>query len=185
VRSESETKLSDHDAKRLLKAYGVRVSRQAPTNTPTGAVKIAKQIGVPVQLSTTREARIAETVADVRRIAALLLQALEDANPSVMVRECFAEAPRAAVRVFAEKGLGLTMQVADACALLPLSRADSQQLAASTAARRAADQRALAELLQKISACAVEENALFELALFVGAEPAVVSAIGDLLGANL
>ena len=47
VRGESEGVLADHDAKRLLKAYGVRVTRQAPTNTPTGAAKLAKQIGVP------------------------------------------------------------------------------------------------------------------------------------------
>ena len=51
VRAEIDGALSDHDAKRLLKAYGARVTRQAPTNTPTGAVKLAKQIGVPCLLA--------------------------------------------------------------------------------------------------------------------------------------
>jgi acyl-CoA synthetase (NDP forming) len=175
-----EATLSDHDAKRLLKGYGVRVSRQAPTNTPTGAVKVAKQIGVPVQLVSPLEARVAETIAEVKRIAALLLQTIGGDNPSVMVREHFAEVPRAQVRIVAEKGIGLTMQVGDARALMPLSRSEGQQLAQNTAARRAADQRAVVELLQKIALCAVEEDALFDLDLFVGAEPAVVTASGEL-----
>jgi hypothetical protein len=126
------------------------------------------------------EARVAETIAEVRRIAALLLQAIGGDNPSVMVREHFAEVPRAQVRIAAEKGIGLTMQVGEARALVPLSRADSQQLAQHTAARRAVDQRTVAELLQKIALCAVEENALFDLNLFVGAESAVVAAAGEL-----
>jgi hypothetical protein len=63
---------------------------------------------------------------------------------------------------------------------LPLTRTDGAMLAAATAARRAADQRALAELLARVSACAVAEGALFELELYVGAEPAVLKAAGSL-----
>lgn len=180
VRSEIDGGLSDHDAKRLLKAYGARVTRQAPTNTPTGAVKIAKQIGVPCLIATTVEERVADTIADVRRIAALLLQSVTDQLPSVMVRERFPEVPRARVKVAPEKGLGLTMRVGSACALLPLTRADAQALAAATAARRAADQRAVAELLGRVAACASDEDASFELELYVGAEPAVLVAAGEL-----
>jgi hypothetical protein len=185
VRAEADTTLSDHDAKRLLKAYGVRVTRQAPTNTPTGAVKLAKQIGVPCLLATPSDERVAETAADVKRIAALLLQSFAEHHPaeqlpSVMVRERFPEAPRARVKIAPEKGLGLTMRVGAACALLPLTRADAQALATATPARRAADQRAVAELLGKVAACAIDEDATFDVEIYAGAEPAVLSAGGEL-----
>jgi hypothetical protein len=180
VRTEVEATLSDHDAKRLLKAYGARVTRQAPTNTPTGALKLAKQIGVPCIIATAAEERVAETVADVKRITALLLEAVDGTMPSVMVRERFPEVPRARVKIAPEKGLGSTMRIGNACALLPLTRADALALAAATPARRSADQRAVADLLSKISQCAVDEQASLEIELFVGADPAVLSASGDL-----
>jgi hypothetical protein len=180
VKSEIEGALSDHDAKRLLKAYGARVTRQAPTNTPTGAVKLAKQIGVPCLVVAGADERVAETAADVKRIAALMLQSVDGEAPSVMIRERFPEVPRVRVKVAGEKGLGATMRIGAACALLPLTRADSMALAAATPARRSADQRALAELLTKISACAVDEEAALELDVFVGAEPAILSAAGEL-----
>jgi hypothetical protein len=176
VRGESEGALADHDAKRLLKAYGARVTRQAPTNTPTGAVKLAKQIGVPCLIAVAGDERLADSVADVKRIAALLLAEA----PSIMVRERFPEVPRARVKVAPEKGLGATMRVGAACALLPLTRADSLTLAAATPARRAADQRAVAELLTKVAACAADEEVTLDLELFVGAEPCVLSATGEL-----
>ncbi|MGZ3405514.1 MAG: hypothetical protein ACXVAN_03655, partial [Polyangia bacterium] len=180
VRSEIDGAMSDHDAKRLLKAYGVRVTRQAPTNTPTGAVKLAKQIGVPCLVVAGADERVADSVADVKRIAALLLQTVDGESPSVMVRERFPEVPRARVKVSPEKGLGATMRVGAACALLPLTRADGLALAAATPARRSADQRAVAELLGKIAGCAVEEEAVLDLELYVGAEPAVLVAAGEL-----
>ncbi len=180
VRSEIDGALSDHDAKRLLKAYGVRVTRQAPTNTPTGAVKLAKQIGVPCLIAVGGDERVADTVADVKRIAALLLQTVDGESPSVMVRERFPEVPRVRVKIAAEKGLGATMRIGAACALLPLTRADGLALAAATPARRSADQRAVAELLGKVAACAVEEEATLDLEIFVGAEPAVLAATGEL-----
>ncbi|HEX4461410.1 MAG TPA: hypothetical protein VIA18_25690, partial [Polyangia bacterium] len=162
--------------------YGARVTRQAPTNTPTGATKLAKQIGVPCILATATEERVAETMADVRRLAALLLQSFDatEAMPSVMVRERFPEAPRAKVKIAPEKGLGLTLRIGTACALLPLTRADAMTLAAATPARRAADQRAVAELLIKVASCAADEDVTFDLELYVGAEPAVLSATGEL-----
>jgi hypothetical protein len=180
VRGEVDTTLSDHDAKRLLKAWGVKVTRQAPTSTPTGAVKLARQIGLPVALVAGDDARTADSLPQVRQIAALMLHAVDGAAPSVMVRERFPEAPRTHARVVAEKGLGLTMRVGEACALVPLSPSDAQALAAATPARRAAVERAVAELLGRIAACAAAENALFDLELYVGPEPAVVSARGEL-----
>jgi hypothetical protein len=179
VREEVEGNLSDHDAKRLLKGYGVRVTRQAPTSTPTGAVKLANTIGLPVVLLAGADERPAATFPEVRRLSSLLLQAQGEV-PSVMVREHFPDSPRAVVHVQVERGLGLTMRVGEACALLPLSHRDAQLLAQATLARRAADQRGVAELLLGISACALAERAAFQLELFVGADPVVLSAEGAL-----
>ncbi len=173
--------LSDHDAKRLLKAWGARVTRQAPTATPTGAAKLAKEIGLPVALrSTSDEVRVADTLPEVRRLAALLLQNDSGVNPSVMVQERFADAPRSRVRVEPERGVGLLVRVGHDCALAPLSDADALLLASSTLARRAPDQEAVAALLQAISRAAAGEQATFELELFVGTGPAVLRAAGSL-----
>jgi hypothetical protein len=97
-----------------------------------------------------------------------------------MVREKFPDQPRAHVRIAVERGLGKTMRSGDACALVPLTTDDAQLIVAATPARRAADQRALADLLERVAACAVDEDALFELEIHIGAEPAVVSAQGSL-----
>jgi hypothetical protein len=180
VRGEVDGPLSDHDAKRLLKAYGARVTRQAPTSTPTGAAKVAQQIGLPVVIASATAERVADTLPDVRRVAALFLQSSSDESPSVMVRERFPEVPRARVAIQHEKELGLTMRVASACALLPLRKSDGESLAQATAARRAADQHAVADMLAKIAACAVSENAELELEIYVGSEPAVLAASGAL-----
>ena len=182
VRAEAESTMSDHDAKRLLKAHGVRVSRQAPTSTPTGAINLARQIGLPVTLVKGAEARSADKLPDVRRIAALFLESdrSDASGPSVMVREHFPEVPRSRARIVFEKGIGHAMRIGDVCALLPLTELDAEVLAQATAARRAQEKRGVAELLLKISACAVAENALFDLELFVGNEAAVVNASGTL-----
>jgi acyl-CoA synthetase (NDP forming) len=184
VRSELDhdgRELNDHDAKRLLKAYGARVTRQAPTNTPTGAANLAKVIGMPVLLIAGELIRVAESLPDVRRIATLMLQAQANEKlPSVTVRERFPEAPRAQVTTVVEKGLGLTLQIGESCALLPLTRADAVALAAATPARRSADQKAVATLLERISACADAERALLDLEIYCGAEPCVLEASGEL-----
>ncbi len=179
VRDEVDSALSDHDAKRLLKAWGAHVTKQAPTPTPTGAVNLAKRIGLPVVLAVGAETRVVDSPAEVRRVAALMLPSTGSHSP-LMVREHFAESPRARVRVAFEKGLGLVLRVGDACGLAPLTRIDAQALAAATLARRAADQRAVADLLIKVAACAAAEQATFDLEIYVGAEPAVITAKGEL-----
>ncbi len=179
VRNEVERDLSDHNAKRLLKSYGARVSRQAPASTPTAAVQLAKTIGLPVLLVGEKSERVAASMPDVKRFATLLLHEAESTTPSVMVRETFPELPRADVKVQSEKGLGHLMYVGKECALLPLSPTDALCLSAATGARRASDQRAVADLLSKIGLAAHEEHATFELALFVGSDAAVLSASGQ------
>jgi acyl-CoA synthetase (NDP forming) len=179
VRGEVDAALGDHDAKRLLKAWGAKVTRQAPTPTPTRAVNLAQQIGLPVELAIADEMRTVESAAEVRRIAALLLPKATLEQP-LMVREHFPDHPRARVKVALERGLGLVLRVGEACGLAPLTRIDAQALAAATPARRAADQKGVAELLTRIAACAHGEQATFELELFVGSEPTVLKASGAL-----
>jgi len=180
LKSEVDRELADHDAKRLLKAYGVRVTRQAPTSTPTGALKLARTIGMPVLLVSAQsgDERVAEGAPEVRRIATLMLQEppVGDLHPSLTVRERLPEVPRVRVRVTHEKQLGPMMRVGEAYALLPLSSGDAAALSSATPARRSSDQRALGELLGRLSACACAEEALLDVELWIGAEPVVVRA---------
>jgi hypothetical protein len=178
VRAESDGTLGDHDAKRLLKAWGARVTKQAPTPTPTRAVSLAQQIGLPVDLALGEETRVIGSLGEVRRIAALMLPKATLDQP-LMVREHFAETPRARVKVASEKGLGLVMRVGDACGICPLTKLDAAALAGATMARRAADQKAVAELLTKIAACAAGENATFDLEIYLS-DPCVLSAKGTI-----
>jgi hypothetical protein len=180
VRAESEGPLLDHDMKRLLKAWGIKVTRQGPTGTPTGAVKLAHLLGLPTLLIRGDDERRAESFPEVRRLAALLLEAESTAPRSVMVREPFPEAPRARVRVVQERGVGLMMKVGDAVALLPLDAAEAARLAQHSGARRAADQKTVAQLLSQIGMMALTECSTLELDLFTGAEPVVLRSSGAL-----
>lgn len=180
VREESEGVLTDHDAKRLLKAWGIKVTRQGPTGTPTGAVKLARLIDLPVVLARGDEERVVETIPEVRRVAALLLELECDAPQSVMVRERFPDAPRARLKIAVERGVGFTMRIGDAVALLPLELSESVRLAQQSGARRAADQRIVAGVLAQIGAAALSESATLDLELYTGAEPVVLRASGSL-----
>ena len=195
VRAEIEdligNDLGDHDLKRLLKAWAVRVTRQAPTNTPTGAQNLARTVGLPVQLVGGGETRVAESMPEVRQLATLLLQKQSDL-PSVLVRERFPDAPRARVRVTTQRGLGLVISVEDlgqrsadgspdSAALVPLTDDDALRLAAAAGARRAGPERAVADLLLRIAAAADGERLHLDLEIYVGAEPAVVDATGTAL----
>ena len=180
VRAETEGTLNDHDCKRLLKAWGLKVTRQAPTGTPTGAVKVARLIDLPVMLARGDDERLAESLPEVRRIAGLLLEQESEEPRSVMIRERFPDAPRTRVKITAERGVGLLMRIGDSIALLPLDEAESLRLAQHTGARRSADQRAVAAVLASIGAAAIAESAVFDLELYVGAEPVVLRASGSL-----
>lgn|GEM_PF-3156266 len=194
VRAEIEdligAELGDHDLKRLLKSWSVRVTRQAPTNTPTGAQNLARTIGLPVLLVGGGETRVAESMPEVRQLATLLLQKQTEL-PSVLVRERFPDAPRAKVRVTSERGLGLMITVEeqgqradstlDAAAMVPLTEEDALRLAAAAGARRAGPERAVADLLLRVAAVADGERLHLELEVYVGAEPSVIEAKGTAL----
>jgi hypothetical protein len=165
--------LGDHDAKRLLKAWGLRVSRQAPANSATAAARVAAQIGYPVDLVAGESVRRAAAPAELRRHAALLLESA----PYVLVREAFPAAPRARLTVRRGPGLGPIARVAspagDERALLPLAPADALLLARVAGAE---DPGALADLLATACAAAAEHRLSLDLELFVGRPPAIVAA---------
>ena len=160
----------------------MRVSRQAPANSPTAALRIAAQVGYPVDVAAGRvpgahpslgeDLRHAASGPDVRRAAALLL----DEAPFVLVREWFPPAPRARLSVRREKGLGayvLVVGVREERALVPLDGADAGLLARAAGAE---SESATAELLARIAAAAEECALTIEVELYVGSQPAVVAA---------
>lgn len=171
--AEAGGALSDHDAKRALKHYGVRVSRQAPAQSPTAAVRVAQQLGYPVDLVAGDEVRRAASAPELRRLAALSLAR----EPWVLVREPFPEAPRCRLQVKRARGLGaaqLAAQVGAERALLPLDRRDAILLA--QAAGCAADPRPFVDLLARAAAAAEELDLTLDLELHTGPDPAVISA---------
>jgi hypothetical protein len=185
-----EETLSDHDTKRLLHAYGARVSRQAPANTVTAVLRVAGKIGLPVMLlpaGPEAEAALPDlqseregscsSQAELKRHATLLLERA----PHVMVREQFPETPRARLTVTGERGLGRVLRLGGEAALLPLLRGEARELAESALAEApACDPRGLTELLGQIAACAQEREMTLDLQLFLSSEPAVVCARGTL-----
>jgi hypothetical protein len=138
---------------------------------------VAQQIGVPVDMVIGDEARVVGSLVEVRRIAALLLPSAKPERP-LMVREHFPDTPRARVKVAQEKGLGLVMRVGEACGLCPLTKLDASALASATLARRAADHKAVAELLTKIAACAAGEKATLDVEIYLSNDPCVLTGKG-------
>ena len=164
-------KLSDHDLKRLLKAYGVNVSRQAPAQSANAALMVAKQIGFPVDVvADGAPPREAKNASDVRRIAGVLL----DRAPFVLVRERFPLSPRSRLEVRREP-IGLVARIGEQSALLPLERPDAIHLANTTAGD---DTRALVDILARSTAAASELELDLDLEIYVGTPPAIVAAAG-------
>src|SRR5262249_34505404 len=48
--TSDQRRLGDHEAKVLLAAYGVPITRQAVATTPSAAVKLARRAGYPVEV---------------------------------------------------------------------------------------------------------------------------------------
>ncbi len=186
--------LSDHDAKRLLRSFGARVSRQAPANTITAVVRVAAQIGLPVVLvvpesalraaidSAGKEELLADeehvcpTQPDLKRQATLLLSRV----PHILVREKFPDQPRVRLTVTQERSLGGLMRLGGEAAMLPVQRCEARELAEPLATQHDFDDRKLVELIGQISACASEHPVTLDLELHLGDQPAVVRASGVL-----
>lgn len=148
----SDEPLGDHDCKRLLHAYGVPVSRQAPVNTSTAALRVLTKLGLPVvllpppaphkdglaaALAEEQTAVLCTTQAEVKRHATLLLAA----HPYILLREVLPPAPRLRLLVSPEKGLGPVLRLGRVpaaagseshleAALVPLQRGEARELAA-------------------------------------------------------
>lgn len=200
----SDEVLGDHDLKRLLHAYGVRVSRQAPANTTTAALRILTKLSLPVELlpnaaphSDVEVVAAAEaggrvlcaTQAEVKRQATLLLSRL----PHVMLRESLPAASQLRVQASAERGIGMVLRAGRIeagaraaqgweAALLPLRLGEARQLADSLLAGgdAAPEPKALVELLAGISACLDEHALTLDLIVQLGKEPVVIHAAGVL-----
>ncbi len=174
ILEEAGTVLADHDTKRLLKAYGVAVTRQAPASSATAATRVAAQLDYPVDLIAEHaegapSVRRAHGVAEVRRIAAVMLQRV----PFVLVRQGFPASPRARLSIRRNK-LGWVAELGGEQALLPLRRADARVLA--HAASEATDEAQLTELLLQVATAATAHQLSLEVELFVGDIPTVVAA---------
>jgi hypothetical protein len=191
--------LGDHDIKRLLHSYGVRVTRQAPVTTTTSALRVVTKLGTPVwvlpglppsddvtKLATaeSRDGLLCETQAEVKRQTALLLERYE----YVLLREVAPRGPSLRIQLQRERGLGdvlrLELLAADSDAevsLLPMFSDDADALARSWVAPGDADQvEALATLLGQIAACVDEQKLQGDLVIRVADEPVVIHAAGVL-----
>lgn len=192
--------LGDHDIKRLLAAYGVRVSRQAPVNTTTSALRVVSKLGTPVwvlpgllpsddvtKLATleARDGVLCQTQAEVKRQTALLLERHEH----VLLREVPPRGPSLRVQAVSERGLGMTLRLSplgDANAdseagLLPLLIDEASAMARSFVPDDDASQLAgLAELLGQIAVCFDAQQLDGDLIVRIADEPLVVQAAGVL-----
>lgn len=194
----SDEVLGDHDLKRLLHAYGVRVSRQAPANTATAALRILTKLNLPVEIiphvppeSDVEAVAAAEasgrlvcaTQAEVKRQATLLLSRA----PHVMLREALPAGPQLRLQATAERGIGMVLRVARIgaqgaeAALLPLRAGEARQLAEQLGSGLGdGESKALMELLAGVSACLDEHALSIDLIVQLGKEPVVLHAAGVL-----
>jgi hypothetical protein len=179
-----DRRLGDHEAKVLLAAYGVPVTRQAVATTPSAATRIAKKAGYPVEVKPWGPDAPSEraggpverglsTASDVRRaflavLGAAGLPVSEADGAAVIVRETPPAGREVAATIVPIGPLGWTvvLEVAGApgplAAPAPLRLVDATALAAAVTATRAGepepDRVALANLLRRAShlACDLE-----------------------------
>lgn len=206
----SDEPLGDHDCKRLLHAYGVQVSRQAPVNTSTAALRVLTKLGLPVllvppqppagdglaaALAEERAATLCTTQAEVKRYATLLLAK----HPYILLREVIPAGPRLRALVSPERGLGPVLRLARVrpgegpaeadwqAALVPLLRGEARELAGllgvadgAPTAAAAPSAPLLGQLLGQLSSCATAHDLRLDLLIALGPEPVVVHAAGEL-----
>lgn len=185
--------LSDHDLKRLLSAYGVRVTRQAPANTGTAVLRIASKLSFPIELvaSVPPQSDVAalvaaeaavrtvcQTQAELRRQAALYLAK----GPYVLLREVLPSHPQLRITAAQERGLGAVLRLGkEDAVLLPVGRAEAQALAEEVCTTLGAVcSGELAQLLAKLAACVGEHSLTLDLSVQLADEPVVLHAAGVL-----
>ncbi|MCB9562727.1 MAG: acetate--CoA ligase family protein [Kofleriaceae bacterium] len=179
-----DRRIGDHEAKVLLAAYGVPVTRQAVATTPSAATRVAKKAGYPVEIRPWGSDAPSEragcpvergisTAAEVRRaflavLGAAGLPSAEADGAAVIVRET-PPAGRELCATIAQLGpLGWTVWIevagapAPVAAPAPLRLVDAAMLAAAVTATRAGepepDRVALANLLRRATHLAVDQG---------------------------
>jgi hypothetical protein len=201
----SDEPLADHDCKRLLHAYGVPVTRQAPVNTSTAALRTMTKLGLPVVVlppqppspygeglaaaqAQERAAVVCSTQAEVKRHATLLLAKF----PYILLREVVPPGPRLRALINTERSLGPVLRLgrvaategdeAWEAALVPLLRGEARELAAQLGSDSSAIDAhpQLAQLLAQLSACAVAHDLRLDLLLALEPTPVVIYAAGEL-----
>lgn len=189
-----EERLGDHDLKRMLAAYGIRVTRQAPANTGTAVLRIASKLDFPVELVAsvapesdvqalvTAEAQaraVCKTQAELKRHAALFLAS----SPHVLLREVLPTATSLRISVASERGVGPVLRVGkEDAALLPLGKAEAHSLATELCAQHGADcEEGLAALVSRIAACVADHSLTLDLLVQLSDDPVVSHAAGVLI----
>jgi hypothetical protein len=181
-RLAGQTRVGDHDTKILLKSYGVPTTRQAHMQTPSAAVKVARQLkypvelkpygndlptepqGCPVEKNVTSDALVRRAFSAVLSAAGRVLSQTETAR--VIVRETPPTGRDVSVQFVKLPAVGWTV-VLDvpgapqiAAAPCPLRLLDAQMLANTIGSSRAGDpdldRTGLANLMRRASHLVVD-----------------------------
>lgn len=178
----SDHRLGDHEAKVLLSAYGVPITRQAVATSPSAALRLAAKAGFPVDVKpygadVAGEAdgcpveRGLTSAADVRRAFAAVLAKVGQPvdRGAVIVRATPPTGRELRVRIVHLAHLGPTVIVElpgqpPEAAPAPLRAADAAALAAGVVATRAGDDEpdrvGLANVLRRASHLAIDQAAV-------------------------
>jgi hypothetical protein len=176
-----ERRAGDHEAKVLLSAYGVNVTRQAVATTPSAATRLAKRAGWPVEIKPWSADVPSEpegcpvevelySAPDVRRAFAAVASAAKLASGApVIVREAPQPGREVAVEIRPIGPLGFIVLLyphpaaEPVAAPAPLAVTDAHALARHVEASRAGDpepdRAALADLLLRASAMVAGSDA--------------------------
>jgi hypothetical protein len=170
-------RLGDHEAKRLLSAYGTAVTRQAVATTPSAAVRYAQTLGWPVEVkphdaNATSEREGGPIVGGVHNapavrsaFASVSTAAGLPVGSPVIVRATPPAGREVSVRIerVAELGWTAILELGSGKVFAgpaPLRRADADEMSlgleSSRAGEAAPDRTSLAELLVRASFAAVD-----------------------------
>ncbi len=194
----NSTRIGDHHTKVFLKAYGIEIGRQAVAETPSAAVKLARQIGFPVELKPHGHDLPTEpdgcpvehdvTSDALVRQAFSAVQTKANTTDGVIVRGKPLAGREVAVTFLQLPSLGWTVVLEAgarlAAAPAPLRSVDAEALAAHVIASRAddpePDRTGLANVLRRASHFVVDVEAITTLELprvIVGGRGAVTVVV--------
>lgn len=194
-----EELLSDQDLKRLLSAFGVRVSRQALVSSPTAALRICAKLVPPLDLlpmvEPQRDVAVLDaheqssrvtcaTPVEVKRQATQLLVSAS----SLVMRERLAPGQRLRIFSAIERGVGKVLHLAlwppgpgadKAVLCLPLGPHAARRAAGEVVA---AEQVPLvADLLCRLAACISEQSISVDLLAQVSAADVIITQAAGVL----